>query len=96
MSGDEEEEGLFKAKAFNDEQERWALKKGHHVDWNAAASRRRQMRLVLLQGEDAIPSRYLQSFRPFLFCAHALHERVSCEKVHGTAENAAADKPSKT
>lgn len=86
IMSDEEEEGLFKAKAFNDEQERWALKKGHHVDWNAAASRRRQMRLVLLQGEDAIPSRYLQSFRPFLFCAHALHERVSCEKVHGTAE----------
>ena len=37
-----------------DESERWAVKKGHHVGWNAAALRRRQMRLVLLQGSSSI------------------------------------------
>ena len=32
------------------DQERWNVKKGHHVGWNVAASRRRQMRFFLLQG----------------------------------------------
>lgn len=84
MPGDDDEaEGLLQAKAVNDEQKRWALKKGHHVDWNVAASRRRQMRLVLLQGEDAISCRYMQSFRPLAraLSTSACHVR----RFYGTA-----------